>query len=87
VDRGVEALAPLVADEVAPLEALFVEPLPFHGMSAYPYGADEHYPDDDLHRAYRREWNTRPARQWVQSLALPRPRPAVRESSLPASLR
>ena len=22
-----------------------VEPLPFHGMSGYPYRADEHYPD------------------------------------------
>lgn len=38
-----------------------VEPLPFHAMSGYPYRADETFPDDDLHRAYRAEWNTRPA--------------------------
>jgi hypothetical protein len=50
------------------LEALFVEPLPFHGMSGYPYRADEHYPDDEPHRAYRREWNTRPARRWIESI-------------------
>jgi len=43
------------------VEALSVEPFPFHGMSGYPYGADEGFPDDELHRAWRREWNTRPA--------------------------
>jgi hypothetical protein len=36
-----------------------VEPLPFHGMSHYPYRADERYPDDEEHRRYRAEWNTR----------------------------
>ncbi len=36
-----------------------VEPLPFHGMSGYPYGPDEHYPDTDEFRRYRREYNTR----------------------------
>ncbi len=36
-----------------------VEPLPFHGMSCYPYGADEAYPDDEAHRAYRDRYNTR----------------------------
>jgi tetratricopeptide (TPR) repeat protein len=50
------------------LEALFVEPLPFHGMSGYPYGPNEHFPDDEAHRAYRREWNTRPARRWIDPL-------------------
>ncbi len=50
--------------------ALAVEPLPFHGMSGYPYGADEAFPDDDAHRAWRREWNTRPAHRWIPSLAL-----------------
>ncbi len=39
-----------------------VEPLPFHGMSNYPYRADERYPDDDAHRKYRAEWNTRRVR-------------------------
>ncbi|MCE9635265.1 MAG: FG-GAP-like repeat-containing protein [Planctomycetes bacterium] len=36
-----------------------VEPLPFLGMSNYPYRADEHYPDDAAHREYRKTWNTR----------------------------
>jgi Tfp pilus assembly protein PilF len=36
-----------------------VEPLPFHAQSRYPYGAGEGYPEDELHRAYRREYNTR----------------------------
>ncbi len=36
-----------------------VEPLPFHGMSAYPYKEDEAYPDTEKIRAYRRKYNTR----------------------------
>jgi len=36
-----------------------VEPLPFHGMSDYPYPPDESYPDTPAHRAYRRTYNTR----------------------------
>jgi tetratricopeptide (TPR) repeat protein len=36
-----------------------VEPLPFHSMSTYPYGADEKYPDDQKRREYRRRFNTR----------------------------
>jgi hypothetical protein len=36
-----------------------VEPLPFHGMSNYPYAAGEHYPGDPLHRDYLRRYNTR----------------------------
>jgi hypothetical protein len=36
-----------------------VEPLPFHGMSAYPYPQGETYPDDAEHRDYRKNWNTR----------------------------
>ncbi|MBN2592805.1 MAG: VCBS repeat-containing protein [Sedimentisphaerales bacterium] len=36
-----------------------VEPLPFHSMSTYPYGADEKYPDDEKRRQYRRRFNTR----------------------------
>lgn len=46
-----------------------VLPLPFHGMSGYPYKATEKFPDDEAHRAYQREWNTRPARQVLQPLA------------------
>ena len=36
-----------------------VEPLPFHGMSAYPYPEGEHYPDDPAHREYLKTYNTR----------------------------
>ena len=39
-----------------------VEPLPFLGMSHYPYRADEHFPDDAAHRAWRARWNTRKIR-------------------------
>ena len=42
-----------------------VEPLPFHAMSAYPYPANEHFPDDESHERWRREWNTRPAHRWI----------------------
>jgi tetratricopeptide (TPR) repeat protein len=38
-----------------------VKPLPFHGMSKYPYPADEHYPQDQIHQDYLLEYNTRPA--------------------------
>jgi Tfp pilus assembly protein PilF len=36
-----------------------VGPLPFHAMTAFPYPASEHYPDDEPHREYRRTYNTR----------------------------
>ncbi len=36
-----------------------VEPLPFHGMSGYPYPATERFPDDAAHRAWRASYNTR----------------------------
>ncbi|MCK5134959.1 MAG: VCBS repeat-containing protein [Bacteroidales bacterium] len=36
-----------------------VWPLPFHGMTCYPYGADESYPSDSEHQEYLREYNTR----------------------------
>ncbi len=36
-----------------------IDPLPFHGMSGYPYRPDEAYPDTEKTRAYRREFNTR----------------------------
>lgn len=52
-----------------------VEPLPFHGMSAYPYPDDEHYPDTAAHRRYLRQWNTRPAGFTVGRMA-PRVGPA-----------
>jgi len=36
-----------------------VAPLPFHGMSGYPYRADEEYPQDPKRRTYRTRFNTR----------------------------
>ena len=36
-----------------------VEPLPFHGMSRYPYGNDERYPATQKHKAYQKKYNTR----------------------------
>ncbi len=36
-----------------------VLPLPFHGMSKYPYGADESYPQNAEHQKYLKEYNTR----------------------------
>ena len=46
-------------------EALHVEPLPFHGMSTYPYPADESFPDTPEHQAWRIEWNTRSPEPWI----------------------
>lgn len=34
-------------------------PLPFHGMTRYPYRWPEHYPQDEKHRAYIDKYNTR----------------------------
>jgi tetratricopeptide (TPR) repeat protein len=46
-----------------------VLPLPFHGMSRYPYPAGEHYPDDALHREYVKKYLTRPALRLIRPLA------------------
>lgn len=48
-----------------------VLPLPFHGMSAYPYRADEHFPNDAAHQQYVREYLTRPALRLIRPLAAP----------------
>ncbi len=45
-----------------------VEPLPFHGMSQYPYPEGEGFPDDGLHRLYREHYNTRPALRLLRPL-------------------
>ena len=45
-----------------------VAPLPFHAMSAYPYQANEHFPADDAHAAYLREYVTRPALRLIRPL-------------------
>jgi hypothetical protein len=50
-----------------------VEPLPFHGMSGYPYPDSERFPDDPVHARYRETYNTRPALQLLHPL-----RPAER---------
>ena len=46
-----------------------VEPLPFHGMSQYPYPSSERFPDDPAHRAWREKYNTRRAIQLMPKLA------------------
>jgi hypothetical protein len=53
-----------------------VLPLPFHGMSSYPYPPNENYPQDDVHQEYQRLYNTRPALKLIRSLV-----PAVPEST------
>jgi len=45
-----------------------VTPLPFHAMSAYPYKKDEHFPNDDVHQQYLREYVTRPALRLIRPL-------------------
>src|SRR5436309_9850158 len=45
-----------------------VEPLPFHGMSAYPYPSTERFPDDAVHREYQERFNTRPALRLLRPL-------------------
>lgn len=45
-----------------------VEPLPFHGMSRYPYPQGESFPDDAVHRLYREHYNTRPALRLIRPL-------------------
>jgi len=45
-----------------------VGPLPFHGMSVYPYPSTEHFPNDAAHEKWRAEYNTRPALRLVRPL-------------------
>jgi hypothetical protein len=46
-----------------------VEPLPFHGMSSYPFAEGERYPSNTRLEEYRRTYNTRPALRLLGSLA------------------
>jgi hypothetical protein len=45
-----------------------VEPLPFHGMSRYPYPAAERFPDDAAHRQWRKEYNVRRPVKFIEPL-------------------
>ena len=48
-----------------------VEPLPFHGMSGYPYPEKRvAFPMTPVHEKYRREYNTRPALKLIRPLGL-----------------
>ena len=60
-------------------EALEVEPLPFHGMSGYPYRDDESFPNTPEMQAWRKEWNTRPAHNWIVPLSSERETQWVQE--------
>jgi tetratricopeptide (TPR) repeat protein len=46
-----------------------VMPLPFHGMSRYPYPSNESYPRDAVHDSYQRTYNTRPQGMLIEPLA------------------
>ena len=46
-----------------------VEPLPFHRMSQYPYPATERFPATEAHRAWRKEYNTRPALRLLRPMS------------------
>ena len=61
------------------VEALEVEPLPFHGMSGYPYGPEESFPDGPVHTRWRAEWQTRPAYRSIVPLSPEREREWLRE--------
>ena len=45
-----------------------LEPLPFHGMTRYPYGSGERYPETAAHRAYQDRYNTRVVSRGVPSV-------------------
>jgi len=51
------------------VQALEVEPLPFHGMGSYPYPEELSFPDDAEHLEWRKEWNNRPAKRLLLPLA------------------
>ena len=45
-----------------------VEPLPFRGMTGYPYGAGERFPNSEEHLRWRETYNTRPALRPLRAL-------------------
>ena len=46
-----------------------VTPLPFHGMTSYPYKPTEQFPNDAEHTQYVRDYLTRPALKLIRPLA------------------
>jgi Flp pilus assembly protein TadD len=61
-----------------------VEPLPFRGMTRYPYSAPERYPDTEAHRRYREHYNTRIVPKAVPAIETSLPE-AYPRSALPVS--
>src|SRR5208283_4732250 len=64
--NGADRYAFLLADDMYTIKSSIngfvrdsIDPMPFHGMSAYPYNSSQSYPGDPAHQAYRSEWNTR----------------------------
>jgi hypothetical protein len=47
------------------LSELHVEPLPFHGLSAYPYRAEAHSPDSPQSAEWMRVWQRRMPEPWI----------------------
>jgi hypothetical protein len=45
-----------------------VEPLPFHGMSQYPFSTSEKFPDDVIHNDFQQRYNVRPALRLIRPL-------------------
>jgi tetratricopeptide (TPR) repeat protein len=45
-----------------------VEPIPFHGMSQYPFSTSERFPSDVIHRDFQRKYNVRPALRLIRPL-------------------
>ncbi len=45
----------------------YVGPLPFHGMSTFPYPVQE-YRNTERHRNYMKTWNTRLVEEWIPPL-------------------
>jgi tetratricopeptide (TPR) repeat protein len=62
-----------------------VLPLPFHAMSRYPYPAGERYPDDEAHRAYVREYLTRPALRLLRPISPGEPATGASHTGAPTT--
>ena len=55
--------------DINTLTSQTVEPLPFHGMSAYPYPKTEQYPNDKKHQQYQLKYNTRRVKHHLPPLS------------------